>query len=109
MDRNDRDYSKEDYAPRDPIEAIYDTKTKLFSFKHRSQIISDIKKEHLIAVPNPRFKRTVTYTSFQRADISQGFIGSRTKIGILKLSPKVWIGRNILGKFREVYVFSPGS
>lgn len=45
--QNPRDDSREDYAPRDPTEVLYNPGTKVFSYKRRSQLFKDTHKGRL--------------------------------------------------------------
>jgi hypothetical protein len=39
MSNNDRDYSREDYAPRDPIEVVYNLADRSFFYRNRSELL----------------------------------------------------------------------
>lgn len=82
-----RDYSRSDYAPRDPHEIIYDFDSSTFSYKRRSKV------NHAKAfnVPFPKWTKQIRLRS--KAGESR----------IVELPTWVRVGR-ILGKFERIWV-----
>jgi hypothetical protein len=39
MSNNGRDYSREDYAPHDPTEVVYNLANRSFSYRNRSELL----------------------------------------------------------------------
>ncbi|KAH7348405.1 hypothetical protein BKA65DRAFT_550477 [Rhexocercosporidium sp. MPI-PUGE-AT-0058] len=108
MSSNPRDYSTEDYAPRDTIEAIYNTETENFTYKPRSQLIDHMHKDDIKVFPIPRFYRGIVFAANWRADFSQNSPVDSPRILRVRLPYKVLVGRNLLGGFRKLYVLRPG-
>ncbi|PVH86449.1 hypothetical protein DL98DRAFT_642676 [Cadophora sp. DSE1049] len=105
-----RDYSKEDYAPRDhhTIDAVYDTQNRTFIFRPRSQLSKYIRRGTLKPIPVPRFRQEITFSATWRADPSQMILFDETVTRTIAVPGKIWVGRNVLGRFREIYLLKPG-
>ncbi|KAG4438678.1 hypothetical protein IFR05_005859 [Cadophora sp. M221] len=108
MDPNPRDYSREDYAPRDTLEVIYNTETKAFSYKPRSHLASHLREDNMKVFLIPRFCRGVIFATTWRADLSQNNAVDNMMVRRVRLPRKVLIGRNFWGGFRKLYVLRPG-
>ncbi|PBP15702.1 hypothetical protein BUE80_DR013417 [Diplocarpon rosae] len=100
MAHSARDYSREDYAPRDPTEVLYNLETRVFSYRPRSLIFYGGAKATLKSIPVPRLVREIRIAHPVESDDPD----MADETGLVRLPKKVWIGRNLCGNYRELFL-----
>ncbi|OWO99942.1 hypothetical protein B2J93_8562 [Marssonina coronariae] len=100
MAHNRRDYSREDYAPRDQIEVVYNLETRVLSYRPHSQIFFGRSRATMKSIPIPRIVREVRIALPRDPDDPE----AEDKGGVVKLPKRVWVGRNLLGDFRDLFL-----
>jgi hypothetical protein len=109
MSKNDRDYSKEDYAARDPIEVVYNLADRNFSYRNRSELLFNgkLSKMHYtfsIAKADVQKVNSVAAIEIPRGARRVNFEDPwNTKEFVVELPKRVLAGR-MLQKFKTLYV-----
>lgn len=109
MSNNDRDYSREDYAPRDPIEVVYNLADCSFSYRNRSELLFNgklSKMPHLCSIAETEMQEvnSVAAIEIPRGARRMNFEDPwKTGEYVVELPKRVFAGR-MLHMFKELYV-----
>ena len=109
MSNSGRDYSREDYAPHNPTEVVYNLADRSFSYRNRSELLFNgklSKMPHLCSIAETDMQEVNSVAAIEIPRGAKRMIFKdpwNAREYVVELPKRVFAGR-MLHRFKELYV-----